>query len=68
MAMLSQSEDNLNMAILLKMQSNGMPINLDLTVPRCRRRWSAARRASIKGGGGIMPAPIATPRSRGRAK
>jgi sulfur-oxidizing protein SoxA len=33
MAMLSQSEDNLNMAILLKMQSNGMPVNLDLTSP-----------------------------------
>ena len=33
MAMLSQSEDNLNMAILIKMQSNGMPINLDLTSP-----------------------------------
>jgi sulfur-oxidizing protein SoxA len=30
MAMLSQSEENLNMAILLKMQSNGMPVNLDL--------------------------------------
>jgi L-cysteine S-thiosulfotransferase len=33
MAMLSQSEENLNMAILLKMQSNGMPVNLDLTSP-----------------------------------
>ena len=33
MAMLSQSEDNLNMAILIKMQSNGMPVNLDLTSP-----------------------------------
>lgn len=33
MAMLSESEDNLNMAILIKMQSNGMPVNLDLTSP-----------------------------------
>ena len=31
--MLSQSEDNLNMAILIKMQSNGMPVNLDLKSP-----------------------------------
>ena len=33
MAMLSQSEDNLSMAILLKMQSNGLPVKLDLTSP-----------------------------------
>jgi sulfur-oxidizing protein SoxA len=33
MALLSQSEDNLNMAILIKMQSNGMLVNLDLTSP-----------------------------------
>ncbi len=33
MAMLSQSEDNLSMAILLKMQSNGLPVKLDLTRP-----------------------------------
>jgi len=33
MALLSQSEDNLNMTILIKMQSNGMPVNLDLTSP-----------------------------------
>ena len=32
-ALLSQSEDNINMAILIKMQSNGMPINLELTSP-----------------------------------
>lgn len=31
MEMLSQSADNLNMTILIKMQSNGMPVNLDLT-------------------------------------
>jgi sulfur-oxidizing protein SoxA len=31
MALLSQSEDNINMAILIKMQSNGMPVTLDLT-------------------------------------
>jgi L-cysteine S-thiosulfotransferase len=33
MALLSQSEDNLTMTILLKMQSNGMPVNLALTSP-----------------------------------
>jgi sulfur-oxidizing protein SoxA len=33
MAMLSQSEENLSMAILLKMQSNGMPVKPDLTRP-----------------------------------
>jgi sulfur-oxidizing protein SoxA len=33
MALLSQSEDNINMAILIKMQSNGMPVTLDLTSP-----------------------------------
>ena len=33
MAMLSQSEENLNMAILIKIQSNGMHVDLDLTRP-----------------------------------
>jgi sulfur-oxidizing protein SoxA len=33
MALLSQSEDNINMAILIKMQSNGMPVASDLTSP-----------------------------------
>jgi sulfur-oxidizing protein SoxA len=33
MGLQSQSEDNLNMAILIKMQSNGTPVNLDLTSP-----------------------------------
>jgi len=33
MALLSESADNVNMAILIKMQSNGMPVTLDLTSP-----------------------------------
>jgi sulfur-oxidizing protein SoxA len=35
-AMPSQSADNLNMAMLIKMQSNGMPVNLDLTSPETK--------------------------------
>ena len=33
MALLSESDDNLHMAILIKMQSNGLPVTLDLTRP-----------------------------------
>jgi sulfur-oxidizing protein SoxA len=36
MEMLSQSADNLNMTILIKMQSNGMPVNLDLKSPEMK--------------------------------
>jgi L-cysteine S-thiosulfotransferase len=34
--MLSESADNINMAILIKMQSNGMPVNLDLKSPEMK--------------------------------
>jgi sulfur-oxidizing protein SoxA len=33
MPLLSESDDNLHMTILIKMQSNGMPVTLDLTSP-----------------------------------
>ena len=33
MALLSESDDNVNMAILIKMQSNGIPVTLDLMSP-----------------------------------
>jgi L-cysteine S-thiosulfotransferase len=36
MEMLSQSADNLSMTILIKMQSNGMPVNLDLRSPEMK--------------------------------
>ena len=36
MEMLSQSADNLNMTILIKMQSNGMRVNLDLKSPEMK--------------------------------
>jgi len=35
-AMPSEGQANLNMAILIKMQSNGMPVNLDLTSPETK--------------------------------
>jgi sulfur-oxidizing protein SoxA len=53
MALLSESEDNLNMAILLKMQSNGMPVNLDLTNPEMqaaleRGKASFSKRVGVR--------------------
>ena len=36
MKMLSESADNLNMAILIKMQSNGKPVDLDLKSPEMK--------------------------------
>lgn len=35
-AMPSESQANLNMTILVKMQSNGMPVNVDLTSPEAK--------------------------------
>jgi sulfur-oxidizing protein SoxA len=37
--MLAGSADNLNMTMLIKMQSNGMPVNVDITRPEARAAW-----------------------------
>ena len=46
--MLSESADNVNMAILIKMQSNGMPVNLDLKRPEMKAALERGENASTK--------------------
>ena len=48
MALLSQSEDNINMAILIKMQSNGMPVTLDLTSPEMQEALERGKASFYK--------------------
>jgi len=42
-AMLAQSADNLNMTMLIKMQSNGIPVNVDVTSPETRAAYERGR-------------------------
>ncbi len=41
--MLAQSRDNLAMAMLVKMQSNGMPVNVEVTSPEARAAYERGR-------------------------
>ena len=42
-AMLAESTDNLSMTTLIKMQSNGMPVNVDVTSPEARAAYDRGR-------------------------
>lgn len=47
-AMPSESQANLNMAILVKMQSNGMPVNVDFTSPEVKAALDRGRASFYK--------------------
>jgi len=46
--MLSQSDDNLHVTMLIKMQSNGMPVNVDLSSPEARAAFERGRAGFFK--------------------
>jgi len=46
--MLSQSADNLNMTMLVKMQSNGMPLKVDVTSPEAKGAYERGRASFFK--------------------
>jgi L-cysteine S-thiosulfotransferase len=46
--MLAESADNLSMTILIKMQSNGMPVNVDVTSPEARAAYERGRALYFK--------------------
>ncbi len=46
--MLAESADNLNMTMLIKMQSNGMPVDVDVTSPEARAAWERGRAVYFK--------------------
>lgn len=48
LAMLSQSPDNLNMTMLIKMQSNGMPVSVDLASPEAKAAFERGRASFFK--------------------
>jgi sulfur-oxidizing protein SoxA len=39
----SQGADNLNLTVLIKMQSNGMPVNVDITSPEAKAAYERGR-------------------------
>jgi len=41
--MLGQSREHINMIMLIKMQSNGLPVNVDVTSPAARAGWERGR-------------------------
>jgi len=41
--MLAEGADNLNMTMLIKMQSNGMPVNVDVTSPEAKLAYERGR-------------------------
>lgn len=41
--MLAESPDNVTMSILIKMQSNGMPVNVDITSPEAKAAYERGR-------------------------
>jgi L-cysteine S-thiosulfotransferase len=46
--MLAESADNLNMTMLIKMQSNGMPVNVDITSPEAKAAYERGRALYFK--------------------
>ena len=46
--MLAESADNLNMTMLIKMQSNGMPVNVDITSPEAAAAYERGRAVYYK--------------------
>ena len=46
--MLAESADNLNMTMLIKMQSNGMPVNVDVTSPEAKAAYERGRALYFK--------------------
>ena len=46
--MLAESADNLNMTILIKMQSNGMPVNVDTTSPEAAAAYKRGQAVYFK--------------------
>ncbi len=50
-ALPSEGVDNLNMVMLIKMQSNGMPVNVDLTSPEAKAAFERGKGSFYKKGG-----------------
>jgi sulfur-oxidizing protein SoxA len=48
MEMLAQSPENLNMAMLIKMQSNGMPVSVDVTSPEAKAAYERGKALYFK--------------------
>lgn len=46
--MLAQSDDNLNLAMLVKMQSNGMPVKVDVASPEAKAAYERGRASFFK--------------------
>jgi sulfur-oxidizing protein SoxA len=46
--MLAQSDDNLNLTMLVKMQSNGMPVKVDVASPEARAAYERGRASFFK--------------------
>src|SRR3989454_1691926 len=46
--MLAESADNLNMTMLIRMQSNGMPVNVDVTSPEAAAAYERGRALYFK--------------------
>ena len=46
--MLAESTDNLNMTMLIKMQSNGMPVNVDITSPEAAAAYQRGQAVYFK--------------------
>jgi sulfur-oxidizing protein SoxA len=46
--MLAESADNVTMTVLIKMQSNGMPVNVDITSPEARAAYERGRTTYFK--------------------
>jgi L-cysteine S-thiosulfotransferase len=44
----SESDDNLNLTILVKMQSNGMPVKVDITSPAAKAAYERGRASFFK--------------------
>jgi sulfur-oxidizing protein SoxA len=48
MEMLAQSAENLTMTLLIKMQSNGMPVNVDVTSPEAKAAYERGKAQYFK--------------------
>ncbi|MBI3625615.1 MAG: sulfur oxidation c-type cytochrome SoxA [Candidatus Rokubacteria bacterium] len=48
LGMLAQSDDNLHMTVLIKMQSNGMPVSVDVSSPEARAAFERGRASYFK--------------------
>ena len=48
LGMLAQSDDNLHMTVLIKMQSNGMPVSVEVSSPQARASFERGRASFFK--------------------